>query len=65
MSNDKNKILEYTPGSTSLKMAHTIYVDFECLLAKHDTCRNNLNRSWSKTVSTHIPSGYSIEVLIV
>ena len=63
MPDDKNKILKYASGSKSLKMAHAIYVDIECLLVKHDTCSNNLNRSWSKNVSTHIPCGYSINVV--
>ena len=63
MPDDKNKILKYASGSKSLKMAHAIYVDIECLLVKHDTCSNNLNRSWSKTISTHTPSGYSINVV--
>ena len=44
-------------------MTHTIYVDIECLLVKHDACSNNLNKPLSKTVSTHIPSGYSINVV--
>ena len=60
MPDDKNKILKYTSGSKLLKITHAIYVDIESLLLKHDTCSNNLNKSWSKTVSTHIPSGYSI-----
>ena len=63
MPDDKNKILKYASGSKSLKMAHAIYVDIECLLVKHDTCSNNLNRRWSKTISTHMPSGYSINVV--
>ena len=60
MPDDKNKILKYTSGSKLLKMTHAIYVDIKYLLLKHDTCSNNLNKSWSKTVSTHIPSCYSI-----
>ena len=63
MPDDENKILKYASGSKSLKMAHAIYVDIECLLVKHDTCLNNLNRSWSKTISIHIPSGYLINVV--
>ena len=55
MPDDKNKILKYSSRSKSLKMAHAIYVDTEC--------SNNLNRSWSKTISTHIPFRYSINVV--
>ena len=63
MPNGNNKILKYIPGSKSLKITHVIYVDIECLLKKHDTCSNNLNISWSKNISTHIPIGYSINVV--
>ena len=63
MSNDKNNILKYASGSKSLKMAHAIYVDIECFLVKHDTCSNDLNKAWSKTISTHIPTRYSINVV--
>ena len=59
MLNEKNKIFKYIQGSKSLKMAHTIYVDIECLLVKHDTYAN---KPFRKTISTHVPCGYSISV---
>ena len=53
----------YSQGRYSLKMAHAIYVDIECLLVKHLTCSNNTNKSFLQTISTHVPSGYSISVV--
>ena len=60
---ENNKILQYKQGSYRLKMAHAIYVDFECLLVKHDSYSNNPYNSYSKNISTHVPSGYSICVV--
>ena len=59
----KNKTLKYANGTKSLKMKYAIYLDLECLLVKHNTCANNPNSSYSKTISTHEPSGYSIAVI--
>ena len=63
MPDKKNKKLKYANGTKSLKMEHAIYLDLECLLVKHNTCANNPNSSYSKTISTHEPSGYSIAVI--
>ena len=63
MPDEKNKILRYANGTKSLKMEHAIYLDLECLLVKHNTCANNPNSSYSKTIPTHEPSGYSIVVV--
>ena len=62
MPGEESKILKYLQGSKSLKIVHTISVHTECLLVKHDTCANNLNKSYTKTISTHVPCGYSISV---
>ena len=62
MPAEKSKILKYIQGSKSLKMAHTIFVDIECLVVKHDSCANHLNNSYTKTISTHVPWGYSINL---
>ena len=43
---EKKKILKYSQGSYSLKMAHTFYLDIECLLVKYKTCSNNPNKSF-------------------
>ena len=60
MPDEKHKILKYLEGSKSIKMEHVIYLDLECVLSKHNTCANNPNNSYSKTISTHDVSGYSI-----
>ena len=52
MPDKKDEILKYAQGTKSLKMEHAIYVDLECLLLKHNTCVNNPNNSYSKTIST-------------
>ena len=41
-------------------MDHAIYLDLECILSEYNTCANNPNNSYSKTISTHEVSGYSI-----
>ena len=58
---DKNhKILKCLQGTKCIKMDHAIYLDLECILLKYNTCANNPNNSYSKTISTHEVSGYSI-----
>ena len=59
MPAEKSKVLKYMQGSKSLKMAHTISVDIECLVVKHDSCANHLNNLYTNTISTHVPCGYS------
>ena len=44
-------------------MNYIIYVDFECLLVKYDTCWNNPNKSYKINEAQYIPSGYSISIL--
>ena len=44
-------------------MAHAIYGDIECLLKKHHIRANDSNKSWSRNVNTHVPTGYSISVV--
>ena len=44
-------------------MAYTIDVDIECILVNYKTCSNDPNKSYSKTISTHIRSGYAINVV--
>ena len=63
MPDAKHKILKYTTGSKSLKVAYAIYVDIQCQLKKHVTCANDQNKSWSKNINTHIPTRYSINVV--
>ena len=44
-------------------MGYAIYADTEALLKKHSSCSDNGKNSYSKTVSTHKLSGFSITVV--
>ena len=57
---ENHKTLKYLQGTKCVKMEHAIYLDLECILSKHNTCGNNPDNSYSKTISTHEVSGYSI-----
>ena len=46
-----NNILESKPGKKSLKHPLIIYADLECLLLKTNTCNNNPNKSYSKSIT--------------
>ena len=63
MPDNENKIIKYATGSKSIKMAHAIYGDTECLLKKHHIRANDSNKSWSRNVNSHVPTGYSISAL--
>ena len=63
MPGEDHKILKYSQGTKSIKMEYAIYLDLECILSKHDTCANSSNNSYSKTISTHEVSGYSLLVV--
>ena len=60
MPGENHKILKCLQGTKCIKMDHVIYLDLECILSKYNTCANNPNNSYSKTISTHEVSGYSI-----
>ena len=55
-----NKILKYNHGEQSMKQPFVIYFDFESLLEKIDTCRNDPEKSSTAKINKHIPSGYSL-----
>ena len=63
MPEKKQRIIEYKPGTYSLKKEFVIDLDIECKLAKHKTCSNNPDKSYSKNINTHIPTGYSLNVV--
>ena len=63
MPEKKQRIIEYKPGTYSLKKEFVIYLDIECKLAKHKTCSNDPGKSYSKNINTHIPTGYSLNVV--
>ena len=44
-------------------MNDIIYVDLECLLVNYDICLNDPNKSHTRKIAQHIPSGYQITAL--
>ena len=39
-------------------MNDIIYADLECLLVNYDICLNDPNKSHTRNIAQHIPSGY-------
>ena len=60
MPNEDNKITKYNQREKSVKSPFIIYVDFECLLEKMNTCYNNPVESSTTEINKHTPSGYSL-----
>ena len=60
MSEEDNKILNYNHGEKSMRAPIVNYADFECLLEKMSTCRNNPEKSSTTKINKNISSGYSL-----
>ena len=55
MPTEDNNTIKYSHGEKSLKVPWLIYVDFECLLIKLQSCQNNTNDSYiKKNISTKL-----------
>ena len=63
MPTEKNNILKYSEGTKSLKVPYVIYADLECLLLKQQSCRNNLDKSYTERKAIHDPCGYSLDLV--
>ena len=63
LTENNKKIKQHKYGSKALRMNDIIYVDLECLLVNYDTCSNDPNKSHTRNIAQHIPSGYSITAL--
>ena len=61
-TNDTN-ILKYNHREKSLRLPWVIYVDFECLLIKKQSCQNNPEESYTEKKSIHESCGYSIDLV--
>ena len=59
MATEDNKILKYNHGEKSLKASLIIYLDWECLLKKEQSCENNPEKSYTDRKARRKPSGYS------
>ena len=58
MPTNENNTLKYNHGEKSLKVPWVIYVDFECLPIKQQSCQNNPNESYTERKAIHEPCGY-------
>ena len=50
--------IKYLHGEKSLKAPFTVYVNWECLLQKMPSCKNNPKNSYTEKNVKHKPSGY-------
>ena len=55
---EKGGTLKFTNGSYQLKVPFTIYADFETILEPHDSCENNPDKSYTRKINKHTPSGF-------
>ena len=53
-------ISKHNPGEKSLKAPYTLYLDFECILKKVQSCQNNPEKSYTEQIARHEPSGRSL-----
>ena len=60
MPEEDNKILKYNHSEKPMMLPFVIYFDFESLLEKIDTCRNDLEKSSTTKINKHTPSSYSL-----
>ena len=64
MPSEDAKILEFNKHQKSDEAPFTNYADLECLMKKTDGCKNNPENSFSKKVGEHIPSGFSVSIIL-
>ena len=58
MLEEHNKILKYDHGEKFMRATFVIYATLGSLLAKMDTCHNNLKKSSATKINKHTASGY-------
>ena len=63
MPTNDNNILKYYRGEKSLNAQWVIYVDFECLPIKQQSCQNNPNESYTERKAIHKPCGNSLDLV--
>ena len=62
MTDEETKILKYNQRQKSIKHLFVIYVDFEAMLEKIDSCENNPKEPYTLCVNKHTPCGFSISI---
>ena len=60
MPTEKDKILKYSHGEKSLRVAVAYYSDIECLIKQIDTCHKSSEQTSTTRVSKYDPYGFSI-----
>ena len=63
MPSQETKILEFNQYRKFNKTPSIIYADYESLITRLNECKNILQRSSTRKVREHIPSGYSISTI--
>ena len=63
MPTKNNNTLKYNHEENPLKAPWVIYVDFECLPIKQQSCQNNPEESYTERKAIHKPCGYSLDLV--
>ena len=64
MPSEDTKILEFNKYKKHDKALFVIYEDLEWLIEKIDGCKNNLENTSTTKVGEHIPSGFSMSIIL-
>ena len=64
MPSEDTKVLEFNQYHKSDKGPFIIYADLESIIEKIDGCKNNPENSSITKVNEHIPSGFSISIIL-
>ena len=64
MPSKDTKILKFSQYQISDKAPSIIYADLECLIKIIDGCKHNFEKSSTKKVGEHIPSGFSMSTIL-
>ena len=64
MPSEGTKILEFNQYKKSDKAPFIIYADLERLIKNINGCRNNSENSSTIKIGKHIPSGFSMSIIL-
>ena len=64
MTSKDTKILKFNQYQKCNEAPFIIYADFDCLIEKTDGCKNNLGKSSTTKVGQHIPSCFSMSIIL-
>ena len=63
MTSKGTKTLEFNQYQKFAKAPFVIYADLECLIERTDRCKNNPENSFTKKISKHTTSGFSMSTI--